>query len=196
MAKKKRAVLSLAERLMAAERTRKWYKENKVRGKKTRQQYYIKNRIKLLKKCKKYTNKNPSMTKKAVAKWQKNNPGKDPKKYRLVGKLRDKCIKIWGNICPICNRKFSKKGYLKRIAHHLQYEPIEYIVLICYQCHNLIHSRKCYGHPFIKLVGEESPECLALSILDLQHKYVELHRFNRICGGSKRKGGKIILVEK
>ena len=175
----------------------KQQKENKEITRKVRQQYYIKNRLQLQEKVKEYARIHPSMNKDAVAKWRKSNPQKDPSKYRVGGKLRKKCISVWGDICPICNRSFAEKGYLKRIVHHLQYEPIEQVVIICYQCHSLIHSKKCYGHPFVILGGEESPECMALSILDLQNRYIEVYRLKpRKLGGSRKKESEITLISK
>lgn len=177
-------------------RTRRWIKEHPAQSRKSKHLYYLANREVLTQKMKEHARKYPHINKEAVAKWRAKNPGRDPVKYRVYGKLRERCNKIWRNECPICGRVFEDKGFLKRIFHHIRYEPIEHIVILCYQCHNLIHSRSCYSHPFLKLGGEESPELLAIAILQLREKYIVLHRLiPRKCGGSRKKESKIYLKE-
>jgi len=169
----------------ARKRAKKWARENKERKKQTSHDYYLRTIDELQRKQKEYNRKNPHINKKAVEKWRKVHPNQDPTKYRIQGKLREKTVHAWGKVCPICGREFEDKGMLKRIVHHLQYEPEEHVVIICYQCHNLIHSRKCYGHPFVKLFGEESPLHLATAILKLYNEYLIVRRRT-----PRRKGGK------
>lgn len=184
-----------AQKEAARERAKNWYYDNKKQARKTRQSWYIDNRQEQMEKLREYARKNPHLNKECVKRWRKKNPHKNPAKYRVVAPLRNTCITMWGDACPICGRKFEDKGFLKRIFHHIQYEPIEHVVILCYQCHNLIHSRKCYGHPFIKFAKEESPEYMAISILELHDKYLVIHRVLPRTTGRKTKQARVYLKE-
>lgn len=188
-------IYSEVQKEVKRQRATEWYHNNKKQARETRQNYYLRNRQQILEKMREYALKHPSLNKECVERWRKNNPHKDPSKYRVVSPMRNVCIEMWGDTCPICGRKFEDRGYLKRIFHHIQYEPIEHIVILCYQCHNLIHSRKCYGHPFIKFAKEESPEYMAISILELHNRYLVLHRVLPRVVGRKAMKAKVYLHE-
>jgi len=177
-------------------RTRQWYQENKQYAQEYHKKYYRNNIDKFLKKFKAYNKANPSVNKEAVQKWRKNNPGRDPRKYRVGGKLRKKTLELWGNTCPICGREFKQEGHLRPIVHHLQYSPKEWVVVLCYQCHNLIHGRKAYRHPLVAYAGDMAPHIMAQSILSLYERFVSLQRLNpRKQGGSRKNESQATLVK-
>ena len=193
----KKKVMAQDQKEAARIRTAEWYKNNKSYAKAYRKQYYSKNLEHIKERVKEWARQNPRVNKDAVARWRQNNPDKDPVKYRVRGKLRAKCLELLGNICPMCNREYLKSGYLRPILHHLQYEPEEHVVALCYQCHNIIHGRRAYGHPFMTYAGEMAPYLIATAVLDLYNRFVVIKRLRpRKLGGNRRKESGILLVDR
>jgi len=176
-------------------RAKEWYGNNKEYAQQYHRKYYRDNMDTFIKKFKEYARANPSVNKEAVQRWRENNPDRDPRKYRITGKLRKKVLLLWENVCPICGREFTDKGYLKPIIHHLRYQPEEWVVVVCYQCHNLIHGRKVYRHPLVTYSGDMAPHVMAMSILALYERFIKIKRlYPRKLGGSRKKESEAILV--
>jgi len=155
-----------------------WYAKYPERAKWSREFGYLANRDDRMEKCRAYARLHPHINKEAVKKWQNAHPDQDPKEYRLTAQLRERCLNLWGNQCGMCHRYFEKMGSLRSIAHHQDYQPIERIVYLCYQCHNLIHGRKCYWHPFVKLGGESLPTMIQTALSQLDDRVIEIKRIH------------------
>ena len=54
--------------------------------------------------------------------------------------------------CSICGKE--KTGKMVFINHHTDYEN-DITILICRPCHNWLHGRAVYGHPFVKEYGKD-----------------------------------------
>ena len=80
---------------------------------------------------------------KNLGKWNKGNEveqirryrKKYPKKY-LAQTIAGNHIKIEKAKCSICQKSLSKI-----IKHHPNYSKPFFIIIMCYQCHNKIHSK-------------------------------------------------------
>lgn len=193
----KKEIIIQDQKEIARIRAAEWYKNNKEHAKERRKRYYSKNLEHLKNEAREWARENPHINKAAVEKWRENNPDKDPKKYRIQGKLRQKCLDVLGDTCPMCNRRYLKLGYLRPILHHIQYEPEEHVVSLCYQCHNIIHGRRAYGHPFMVCAGEMSPYLIATAVLDLYDRFVIVKRLRpRTPGGDRRRESEAILVDR
>ena len=164
------------EKEKARVRAREWYEKYPERAKWSQEIGYINYRDKRLEHMREYAKQNPHINQESVRKWREANPDRDPAEYRLKKALRESCLLLWGNECGMCGRTFEAKGGLRSIFHHLDYAPMERVVCVCYQCHNLIHGRKAYWHPFLKLGGEQMPTILHRAMEKLDDRVIEIDR--------------------
>jgi len=54
--------------------------------------------------------------------------------------------------CSICGKE--KIGKVVLVNHHIDYEN-DITTLVCRPCHNWLHGRTVYGHPFFKEFGKD-----------------------------------------
>lgn len=148
---------------------------------------------------KKYAGENPHVNNKATKKWEENNI----KKSKIIKRTswrgtRAKILELWGPTCKVCGRNFTEKGMLRTICHHIQYEPVEHIVVVCNQCHNLIHGRRCFRHPFFNYsVPCDSIFLLALSSLEMLDCFIKVvHNGTKWEKGRYVRTTEVIKIEK
>lgn len=117
--------------------------------------------------------------------------------------FRDIMNKIKKDICAICKReKSGKQVYLN---HHISYDK-DITFRSCRPCHNWLHGRQVYGHPFKTEYGkDEAPYVFANAVVMAYEKawmdnienttgggYEEKDSENRMgrCGGRWKNMGK------
>jgi len=135
-----------------------------------------------------WARKNPAANNAATKKWAENNPIKvgiiKRTSYREV---RKKILALWGPLCLVCGRELTVTGSLRSICHHISYDP-EKVVVVCNQCHTLIHNRKSYKHPFYMYsFADEAPFLMALAVLEMLDRYVVVKH-----NGIKHENGRFV----
>jgi len=74
--------------------------------------------------------------------------------------------------CALCNKEIPPDKYLNR--HHLSYDP-EIIVSLHYTCHNVVHGRVKYHHPYDRQYGKDfGPYFTARSVMNLYRRVEHL----------------------
>lgn len=90
-------------------------------------------------------------------------------------------------ICAICERDNTT---LKRFQkHHVRYasEGVpELTIDLCFGCHQLIHGRACWNHPFTAIYGKDlGPYRFARKVLEV---------YNKAWGGGDEVDGVILIT--
>ena len=72
--------------------------------------------------------------------------------------------------CELCNKDITKK---KKDNHHIDYEN-NITILLCFQCHQLMHGRPVFQNTWIQQYGKDK------GFYKLAKKYIQVYE-EKIC---------------
>lgn len=87
-------------------------------------------------------------------------------------KIINETCAICKDICSICKKE--KSGKQVYISHHISYDK-DITIRVCRPCHNWMHGRQVYGHPFKTEYGKDmAPFYFAGQVVRVYNESLEL----------------------
>ena len=92
------------------------------------------------------------------------------------------------DICSVCKK--VKSGKQVYVNHHIDYES-DITIRVCRPCHNWMHGRAVYGHPFKSgYKPDESPYVFAYAVVEAylgaKDMWIEEHSLPGSCKRKKK----------
>ena len=81
------------------------------------------------------------------------------------------------DVCVICKKE--RTGKMVFVNHHIDYKA-DITIRVCRPCHNWLHGRAVYGHPFKSMYDPDiSPMAFATSVVEAYLDAMDIKEYNK-----------------